>query len=157
MLLSELRKYKGITTLGKKLGKLKCIAIDTKTWGVKSVVLKKILRKPLEYKFDSIKSLNETKKRVIIEGKGETLAETTLEHICCCELMKKKVLASDEKDMGKIYEFVFATEFTPWRVDRLLLHVKPLKRRLRLPLTEVKSIAKNIVLTKPYNEFVAKQ
>ncbi|MEW6070759.1 MAG: hypothetical protein AB1485_09095, partial [Candidatus Thermoplasmatota archaeon] len=130
MLLSELKGYSGFTALGEKLGKVHCLVMNTKTWRAENIILKKALKKPEEYKFDVIKSLEEAKKRIVLEGKGEAVKETSLEHMPCCELMKRKLLSSDGKDSGKIYDLVIATQFAPWKVDKLLIHVVPLKRRV---------------------------
>lgn len=152
MLLTELRKYVGIDALGKKLGKLTCVAINTKTWAVEAVVLKKLFAKPEEYKLEKVKSLDEAKHKITLEGKGAPLPEPVLEHICCHELMKKKLLSSDEKDAGRIYDIVLATQFLPWKIDKLLIHIKPLERRVRLSTGEVKSISENIQLAKSYDQ-----
>lgn len=152
MLLVELKKYVGMTSLGEKLGKVYCIAMNTKAGTVEYIILKKPLRKPVEYKLGAIKSLEEAEKRIILEGKGETVREASLDHMPCCEFMKKKVVSSDGKDAGKIYDLVIATQFTPWRIDKLLIHIKPLERRLRLNTSEIKSISDKITLSKTYDE-----
>ncbi|MDI6855356.1 MAG: hypothetical protein QMD21_01035 [Candidatus Thermoplasmatota archaeon] len=152
MLLSELKGYSGFTALGDKLGKVHCSVMNTKTWTVENIILKKALRKPQEYKFAAIKNLEEAKKRIVLEGKGSAIGEVSLVHMPCCELMKKKVLSSDGKDAGKIYDLVIATQFSPWKIDKILIYIKPLERRLRLDASEIKSITENITLTKTYNE-----
>lgn len=152
MLVSELKGYGGFTALGEKLGKVYCLAMNTRTWKVENIILKKVLKKPEEYKFEAIKSLEEAKRRVVFEGKAEPVRETSLEHMPCCELMKRKVLSSDGKEAGKIYDLVIATQFAPWKTDKILIRIVPLKRRLRLDVSEIKSIAENITLTKTYNE-----
>ncbi|MDI6707942.1 MAG: hypothetical protein QME47_02500 [Candidatus Thermoplasmatota archaeon] len=152
MLLSELKGYSGFTALGDNLGKVHCSVMNTKTWTVENIILKKALRKPQEYKFAAIKNLEEAKKRIVLEGKGSAIGESSLVHMPCCELMKKKVLSSDGKDAGKIYDLVIATQFSPWKIDKILIYIKPLERRLRLDASEIKSITENITLTKTYNE-----
>lgn len=152
MLLVELKKYVGTTSLGEKLGKVHCIAMNTRAWTVEDIILKKPLRKPEEYKLGAVKSLDETEKRIILEGKGETVREASLDHMPCCEFMKKKVVSSDGKDAGKIYDLVIATQFAPWKIDKLLIHLKPLKRRLRLDISKIKSISDKIMLSKTYDE-----
>lgn len=64
----------------------------------------------------------------------------------------KKVKSAKGKEVGRIYDFELYTDFTPWKVWKILVNptgLSPMKRRMKVPTKAVQKIEdKNLVLKK---------
>lgn len=152
MLYSKLKKYRMVTPLGDKIGKVKGVMLDSKDWHVRNIVASSGFFKKVEYSFDSVKNVDDNKMRIVIEGKSSLLEKSTLEYISMDELMKKKIFSDDEKEIGKIYDAVITTKPEYWKMDKILIYHGAAKRRLRMSYSDIKSLTDKIVLSRTYKE-----
>ena len=153
MLYSELKKYGVTTPLGDKVGKAVDVVVHIKDWNIKEVdVSPGLFKKAIWYDFDAVKSVDDNKKKVVIEGEAHPASKLTTGYISINDLMRKKIFSSDEKEIGKMYDAVIATKPEYWKMEKVLIHHGTSKRRLRLSSSEIKSVTDKIVLSKTYEE-----
>jgi len=153
MLYSELKKYGVTTPLGDKVGKAVDVVVHIKDWNIKEVdVSPGLFKKAIWYDFDAVKSVDDNKKKVVIEEEAHSASKPTTEDISINDLMRKKIFSSDEKEIGKMYDAVIATKPEYWKMEKVLIHHGTSKRRLRLSSSEIKSVTDKIVLSKTYEE-----
>lgn len=87
-------------------------------------------------------------KEGIVEG--ETSPSSGAD-IFLSRLNNEKVLSSDGNELGRIYDFEIHVSETPWKVWKILVKpigMSPLKRRLRIPVHNIKEVTSEGVFLK---------
>ncbi len=153
MLGSELEEYTAVDSLGEKIGKVKDAIVDTtgEEWNVKELVVSKgLLKGEAVFSFEDIKKFDEDEKRIALKD-GTDLQDfdeekLSHEYLSMDAVKERDVFDSNEEEIGKIYDYVLATNLTPWQVVKILIrpHGNRLKgRRIRLDvekITEIKDV-----------------
>lgn len=157
VLYSELQDYEVVNQLGKKIGKLDGMIVDFADWKVKNVILSHgILKKHVSVNLEKLKKADEEEKKLIIptEAQEENIPESSSFNAAFVEddLLGKKVVSSDDHEVGKVYDFDVPISLKRWKVWKILIKRGMKERRLRIGPEEIQSISDEIVLKKSISE-----
>ncbi len=122
------------------LGIVKEFVFDQTGGVIHALVASSGFRKPNQLFGLSIQKYDRFERMVIF--KNESAPEPAPPHsslgaVLGKDLMGMKVYSSDNKRVGKVYDFVIGTQLQQWTVWKLLIRVGVKKRRLRLALDDV--------------------
>lgn len=160
MLGSEIKDYNVLNSIGEKIGNVKDVIVDTtkgKWYVIDVIVSKGLLKGRAIFSFGDIEKINEEENEIILKEhtKINDLDEEKFAHdYLTMDMIKdKKIFSEDEEEIGKIYDFVIATDLKPWETIKLLVkpHEHIIKgRRIRLDVDDISKISDviNVKLTK---------
>lgn len=157
VLYSELEDYEVVNQLGKKIGKFDGLIVDFADWNVKNIILSHgILKKHVSVKLEKLKKADEEDKKLIIptEAQEEDMPESSSYNAAFVEddLIGKKVVSSDDQDVGKVYDIDIPISLKHWKVWKILIKRGMKERRLRIGPDEIESVSDEIVLKKSISE-----
>jgi len=147
---SEIEGFIIINSLGEEIGKIKDVIVDTtkKDWYIKEIIITKgIIKGKGTFPVNAIKNFDESEEKILlkegIDVKEFDEKKFSHEYISMDNVKDRDIFGSDEEEIGKIYDYVIATELSPWQVTKLLIrpHEERLKgRRIRLDVENVTQI-----------------
>jgi sporulation protein YlmC with PRC-barrel domain len=161
---SELEKYSVYDSLGKEIGTIKDIIVDTtkEEWNTKEIILNKgILKGESVFSYEDINKLDEETKRVELkeQTKLHELDENKYSHeyLSMDSVKKREILSSEEDEVGKIYDYVILNSLERWKISKIL--VKPHEhiltgRRIRLDVKNIDKIKEMITLKLAKKELI---
>jgi len=162
----ELEKYNVVDSLGKVIGKISDVIIDTtkKKWDVKEIIVtKRMVKGKRVFSFSGLKKFDESEEKIELkEGtKLQVFDEEKYspKYLSMDAVKKRKVFSSDEEKIGKIYDYVISTKLIPWQVKKILIrpYEDQLKgRRIRLDVENISQI-KDVIIVKKSKVEVEKQ
>lgn len=157
VLYSELEDYEVVNQLGKKIGKFDDLIVDFADWKVKNLILSHgLLKKHVSVKLEKLKKADEDEKKLVIptEAQEEDVPEKSSFNAAFVEddLLGKKVVSSDDHDVGKVYDVDIPISLKHWKIWKILIKRGMKERRLRIGPDEIESIAEEVVLKKSISE-----
>jgi len=160
MLYKQILKHNLVKPIEGKVGKLIGMIINTQTWQVSHLVADrtgmlditetKVLI-PLEY----VKKIELDSNQFLLaeEHKEEEVPKVSKSDMFMCkDFINKKVLSSDGKKIGKIYDFDIPEKLNVWKVWKIMIKTGLKKRRLRISPEDIKIVGKEIILQKSFEE-----
>ena len=152
----ELEKFEVVDSLGKEVGKVKDVIVDTtkKEWKIKEIIVSKgILKGEAVFSFNDIVKFEEEEKSISLkEGtKLQDFDEEKLTHtyLSMDAVKDRDIFSSDKEEIGKIFDYVVADTLTPWQVIKILIrpHEHFLTgRRIRLDVENISKIKDVIIV-----------
>ena len=146
---------------GERIGALKDFIVDTKAspWEVRSLVIRNGLGRGahlLDLPTPHLE-VDKPEKAFVKTGHADLRdapePTSSADHLRLSSLAGMKVYSSDEKLLGKAYDFAIATATQHWMVWRFLVDVPGLRsRRLRLPVSDIASVSNERIILRTTQE-----
>lgn len=150
MIGDRLEEYKIVDSLGEELGKVKDLIVDTtkEKWAVKDLIVSTGIIEKQAVCFDDIKTIDTDEKIITLKDNVQPHEfdddEFSHTYISFDAIKDRDVYCENDTEIGRIYDYVVASELPCWEVHTVLIKPKGewLKgRRIRMnveDITEVK-------------------
>jgi uncharacterized protein YrrD len=158
ILSTEIQGWEVKYDTGERIGKVQDLIVDTEDpgWPLLGLVVSQGLGKRAGLitlptpRFEVDKDEKALVKQGRVELKAVSSKTSSADFLSLRFLNGAKVYSSDEKLIGKVYDFVIVTSTKKWRVWRFLVNVPGLRsRRLRLPISDIATISRGKIVLHP--------
>lgn len=145
---SKLKGYNVVTTKPEKLGQIKDMIVDTKTWQIKGFLLSKGMFKEDTFcPMKVVKNIDFGERSVycysLIRGSPWIDERIRPEDMHLSEILHTRAFSKEKSEAGLVYDCIINTANVPWKVESLSIDQGLMKNAYRVSTSKIDGITED--------------